>query len=120
MTLGLFVLLAVFPVVAAVESHVTVQSGDVLELPGTDAALHHVLNRLRLRLGHRADAGGLDQRVGGLDGNGTSRTSNTSRTSSSLALLALSDELFQQLELSRVCGDLGNLVTVQRVQSSKY
>ena len=49
----MFVLVIVFPVVATVQSHVAVQGWDVLELPGTDAALHHVLHRLRvLYLGH--------------------------------------------------------------------
>ena len=88
MAVGLFVLLAVFPVVAAVEPHVPVQGGNVLELPGTDAALHHVLHGVRLRFADLAEAGVRDERVGGLDGDRAASTPSTS-----LALPTLADEL---------------------------
>ena len=90
LTVPLFVLLTVLPVVAAVQSHVTVEGWNVLELPGTDAALHHVLNGVELRLVDLAKGGVLDERVGGLDGDSASSASS----STSFALLALSNELF--------------------------
>lgn len=109
----MFVFLIVFPVVTSVESHVTVESGDVLELPGADAALHHVLDRVGLGLGDGGEVGRDD----GVEGcGGGLRRLDGHR----VALLALSDELFQQLELGRVRRDLGDLLFVQRVQSSKY
>ena len=94
LTVRLFVLLTVLPVVAAVQSHVTVEGWNVLELPGTDAALHHVLNGVGLRLVDLAQGGVLDERVGGLDGDSASSSASSSSTSTSFALLALSNELF--------------------------
>ena len=79
LAVSLLVLVPVLPVVAAVQPHVTVESRNVLELPGTDAALHHVLHGVRLYLGDGAD--GLDEGMSlGLDGD-------------CVTLLALSDQL---------------------------